>query len=267
VSSLEDKNLVSRSLSFTSTSMSHHEEAVTFISMDNVDDHTEVGRLQKVVKHLQEENQRLTNLQPKRGNPAVIGLAGFGATTLLLQFHNLGWIGVGGIVWLGIIFGGLAQLIAGLMEFATGNNFGFCAFTTYGSFWISLSAILISKQLKLYPITDQDIGAFLLVFTIMTLILWIASGRISMGLFVTFALLFTGFVLLDVSHLADVKAAEKAAAIVLILCALAAWYCMCHIIFLEVNKGKDLLPLGPSPYALVFERKSKSKAAVDISKN
>ena len=58
----------------------------------------------------------------KKGNPAVVGLAGFGMTTLLLQFHNLGIAGLGPVLAMGLIFGGLAQLIAGFMEFKTGNN-------------------------------------------------------------------------------------------------------------------------------------------------
>ncbi|HCB14750.1 MAG TPA: hypothetical protein DEP36_14450, partial [Gammaproteobacteria bacterium] len=29
--------------------------------------------------------------EQKLGNPAVVGLAGFGLTTLVLQFHNVGW--------------------------------------------------------------------------------------------------------------------------------------------------------------------------------
>ena len=54
--------------------------------------------------------------EAKLGNPAVVGLGGFGMTTLCLQFHNLGWVGIGPVLWLGLIFGGSAQLIAGLLE-------------------------------------------------------------------------------------------------------------------------------------------------------
>jgi len=63
-------------------------------------------------------------MEKKMGNPAVVGLAGFGLTTLLLQFHNIGLIGLGPVISMGFIFGGLAQLIAGFMEQKMGNNFG-----------------------------------------------------------------------------------------------------------------------------------------------
>ncbi|MCB1771269.1 MAG: acetate uptake transporter, partial [Candidatus Competibacteraceae bacterium] len=84
--------------------------------------------------------------EPKLGNPAVVGLAGFGLTTLVLQFHNVGWMpSIGPVVWLGLMFGGTAQLIAGLQEMKTGNNFGYCAFTSYGAFWIALCLMLLGN--------------------------------------------------------------------------------------------------------------------------
>lgn len=65
--------------------------------------------------------------EQKLGNPAVVGLAGFGLTTMMLQFHNVGWMGIGPVIWLGLIFGGFAQMVAGLQEMKSGNNFGYCA--------------------------------------------------------------------------------------------------------------------------------------------
>ena len=103
--------------------------------------------------------------EQKIGNPAVVGLAGFGLTTMVLQFHNVGWIGIGPVIWLGLIFGGLAQMIAGLQEMKTGNNFGYCAFTAYGCFWISLALLLIGNHYNLYVSNKTDIGWFLIAWT------------------------------------------------------------------------------------------------------
>ena len=74
----------------------------------------------------------MADAQTVNGNPAVVGLAGFGLTTMILQFHNVGWCGVGPIVALGLVFGGMAQMIAGFQEFKCGNNFGYSAFVSYG---------------------------------------------------------------------------------------------------------------------------------------
>jgi succinate-acetate transporter protein len=182
------------------------------------------------------------------GNPAVVGLGGFGMTTLILQFHNLGWIGVGPVLWLGLIFGGSAQLVAGLLEFKTGNNFGFCAFSGYGAFWISLCLYLIfgtNAQLdKAYPVlklTGTDLGAFLLVWTFFTFILFIASMRHHTTLALIFLTLLLGFIGLDIKELAGNQTVGTWAAWDLIVCALLAWYLMAHVVFAE---AKIHLPIG-----------------------
>ena len=113
--------------------------------------------------------------EQKLGNPAVVGLAGFGLTTMVLQFHNVGWMGLGPVIWLGLIFGGLAQMIAGLQEMKTGNNFGYCAFTAYGCFWIALALLLIGNHYNLYTSSKTDVGWFLVAWTLFTFILWIGS--------------------------------------------------------------------------------------------
>ncbi len=165
----------------------------------------------------------------KIGNPAVVGLAGFGMTTLILQFHNLGWVGLGPVLWLGLLFGGSAQLVAGLLEFRTGNNFGFCAFTSYGAFWISLCLYIIfgsNKELmNLYPVlkmTGHDLGIFLLVWTLFTGVLFVASLKHNGTLALVFLTLFLGFVGLDFKELAGSQALGTLAAWDLIICALLA---------------------------------------------
>ena len=75
---------------------------------------------------------------PKIANPAPLGLAGFGLTTVLLSCINAGLIpatGANAVVPLAFAFGGIAQLIAGILEYANGNTFGMVAFTSYGCFW------------------------------------------------------------------------------------------------------------------------------------
>jgi len=179
---------------------------------------------------------------PKIGNPAVVGLAGFGLTTLMLQFHNLGWAGVGPVVWLGFIFGGLAQFIAGLQEQKAGNNFGYSAFTSFGSFWISLAAILLGNKYEIYTTSGTDLGWFLVAWTLYSSILWIASARVHLAMFLTFTTLIIGFVLLDLAHFGYPEL-TKAAGWDLIVCALLAWYMMAHVIFLDLF-GRDILPVG-----------------------
>ena len=71
----------------------------------------------------------------KYANPAPVGLLGFGMTTILLNFHNAGFYPLDAMIMgMGVFFGGLAQLIAGTMEFKKGNTFGQAAFMSYGAF-------------------------------------------------------------------------------------------------------------------------------------
>ncbi len=174
----------------------------------------------------------------KKGNPAVVGLGGFGMTTLILQFHNLGLVGLGPVIWIGLVFGGTAQLIAGLLEFRTGNNFGFCAFSGYGAFWISLCFYLIfgtnadlTKSFGTLLFDGRGLGIFLLMWTFFTFILFIASMKHHTVLALLFLTLLLGFIGLDLKELAGSDIAGKLAAWDLIVCALLAWYLMAVTIY------------------------------------
>lgn len=174
---------------------------------------------------------------PALGNPAAVGLGAFGSTTLLLQFANLGFVDPAAVMWLAFFFGGLAQFIAGFLEFRLGNNFGFAAFVTYGSFWLALGGIFLSRELGVFDITGTDIGWFLVVFTGLTFIYFLGAMRQNGALSVVFLTLLIGFVLLDLGHLGAGDVWNKVAAVELIVCALSAWYLMAHVVLspLKIN--------------------------------
>ena len=176
------------------------------------------------------------------GNPAVVGLAGFGMTTILLQFHNIGLMGLGPVVAMGFIFGGAAQLIAGFQEQKMGNNFGYSAFVAYGSFWIGLGIIWILNFYKIYESSTTDVGYYLVCWTLYTAIMFVASLRIHKAMAVTFFTLLLGFVLLDLGHFID-PIWNKVAGYELFICAFSAWYMMAAIILNDLA-GKTILPFG-----------------------
>lgn len=178
----------------------------------------------------------------KLGNPAVVGLGGFGLTTLLLQLHNIGLMGIGPVLAMGIIFGGLAQFIAGFMEQKMGNNFGFCAFVGYGAFWIGLGIIWLCNHFNVYPSNHHEVGFYLLAWALFTAILLIASTRIHKAMFITFLTLEVGFILLIMGHFGN-PIFNKVAGFELIICAGAAWYMMAGIIINDLA-GKVVLPMG-----------------------
>lgn len=178
----------------------------------------------------------------KIGNPAVVGLAGFGMTTFLLQLHNLDLIGLGPVVAMGFIFGGIAQMIAGFNEQKMGNNFGYSAFVAYGSFWIGLGIIWILNHFGIYASNGKDIGYYLIGWTLYTAIMTVASLWVHRAMSITFISLLIGFILLDLAHF-GIPEAKPVAGIVLIFCAFSAWYMMAAIIINDLS-GKILLPFG-----------------------
>ncbi|MBM9520152.1 acetate uptake transporter [Desulforhopalus vacuolatus] len=188
-----------------------------------------------------------------QGNPAVVGLAGFGMTTLLLQLHNLGLCGTGVVFCTALALGGMAQLIAGFQEFKCGNNFGYSAFVVYGGFWIALALIWMLFDLqniggdnsivKHLSVNGTDLGWFLFAFTLYTLIMFFASLRVHAAMVFTFFTLVLGFIGLDLVFLCGMKSILTITAIDLIFCALGAWYMMAAII-LQTLAGKPVLPVG-----------------------
>lgn len=178
----------------------------------------------------------------KLGNPAVVGLGGFGLCALLLQLHNMGLCGIGPVLAIGFIFGGIAQLIAGFQEQKMGNNFGYAAFTAYGSFWIALCTIWVLNHFGIYSSSTTDVGFFLLGFTFLTVILWVASWFVHGAMAFTFTTLLIGFIGLDLGHF-GFPIMNKVAAAVLVVTAFSAWYMMAAIVINDVS-GRELIKVG-----------------------
>lgn len=128
-------------------------------------------------------------------NPAPLGLLAFGLTTVLLNFHNAGFYAIDAmIISMGIFYGGLAQVFAGVMEFRKGNTFGETAFTSYGFFWLSLAGILILPKLNLAAEPSATAMAFYLalwgVFTAVMFVGTLKHSRALQSVFATLAVLF-----------------------------------------------------------------------------
>src|SRR5437773_11294429 len=94
-------------------------------------------------------NESITQLKDTTGNPAPLGLLGFGMTTVLLNLHNAGFYERNSMVLaMGICYGGAAQIIAGILERRKGNTLAATAFVSYGLFWLSLVALLLPATLR-----------------------------------------------------------------------------------------------------------------------
>src|SRR3954465_9024509 len=136
---------------------------------------------------------------PITSDPAPLGLAAFAATTFMLSIFNAGWMGSGGepiVFGMALFYGGLAQLLAGMWEFRTGNTFGAVAFTSYGSFWLSFWAFeqFYADKITSPVTTGHAVGLFLIAWGIFTAYMFIASLRVSVAISVVFLLLAVTFI-------------------------------------------------------------------------
>ncbi len=132
-------------------------------------------------------------------NPGPLGLSAFALTTFVLSSVNAGLLAgtdLKIVVGLALFYGGLAQLLAGMWEFRTGNTFGATAFSSYGAFWIAVGA-----SIQLGWITSHAaFGFFLLGWTIFTLIMFLGTLRTNGGLIALFGLLFLTFLFLTIAE-------------------------------------------------------------------
>jgi len=184
-------------------------------------------------------------IQDRSANPAPLGLLAFGLTTVLLNFHNAGFYALDSMILsMGLFYGGLAQVIAGILESRKNNTFGMTAFTSYGFFWLSLVFILIMPKLGwTSPVQPTALVAYLSIWGIFTLLLFFATLKISRALQFIFASLTLLFFLLAIGDATENKAITHFAGFEGIVCGASAIYTGIANLINEVY-GKEVLPLG-----------------------
>lgn len=191
------------------------------------------------------ESTKTILVEEKTANPAPLGLMGFGMTTVLLNIHNAGFLGLDVmILGMGIFFGGLAQVIAGILEFKKNNTFGMTAFTSYGCFWLALVALNLLPMMGYGEAANSlSMAAFLLMWGIFTLFMFIGTLRISKALQVVFGTLTVLFFLLAIGNFTGSTMILTIAGYEGIICGFAAIYAAMAQVLNEVY-GKEVLPIG-----------------------
>lgn len=159
-------------------------------------------------------------------NPAPLGLMGFGMTTILLNLHNAGFFPLNAtILAMGLCFGGLAQILAGVLEYPKGNTFGVTAFTSYGFFWISLVClILMPKWGWAEPTPSSFMGCYLMLWGLFTLFMFFGTLSGPKTLQLVFALLTLLFFLLSIADITDNERLTHLAGFEGIVCGAVAIY-------------------------------------------
>jgi succinate-acetate transporter protein len=185
----------------------------------------------------------------KTANPAPLGLLGFGLTTVLLNLSNAGFYPLDSMILaMGIAYGGLAQIVAGILEYRNGNTFGTVAFSSYGFFWWSLVGLILLPNSYLFggisaPTTDAMAAFFFMwgLFTFMMFFGTLKANRAIQFVFMSLAILFfllTAHELTGNSTLGTITGYEG------IVCGLSAVYLGLAEVLNEAH-GKAFLPIGP----------------------
>ena len=191
--------------------------------------------------------ESVIELRDKTGNPAPLGLLGFGMTTVLLNFHNAGLYELNSMILaMGICYGGAAQIVAGIMEWRKGNTFATTAFLSYGLFWLSLVTLIILAKLGwATPSNDTAMAAYLAMWGLFTAVMFVGTLRMHVAGQVVFGSLTILFFLLaigdfvnagpDFRHFTGYEG---------IFCGFSAIYAGLAQLLNEIF-GKTVLPLGP----------------------
>src|SRR5699024_527202 len=191
------------------------------------------------------EKEKIVSFKEITANPAPLGLMGFGMTTVLLNIHNAGFFSLNAMILaMGIFYGGLAQVIAGIMEFKKNNTFGTTAFTSYGFFWLSLVALNILPLMGYGQAADSlSMAAYLFMWGLFTLFMFIATLRINKALQVVFGSLTILFFLLAIGNFTGSTLFLTIGGYEGILCVFSAIYAAMAQVINEVY-CKTVLPIG-----------------------
>lgn len=188
-----------------------------------------------------------TVIKDATGNPAPLGLLGFGMTTVVLNCHNAGFFELNSMILaMGICYGGLAQVIAGMMEWKKGSSFAATAFISYGFFWLSLVTLVLLPKIfpTVAPTTEPALATYLLLWGLFTGVMFIGTFRLSRALQFVFGTLTLLFFLLAYGDFTDAPAGFKHfTGYEGLVCGFSAMYTGLAQILNELFK-KDVLPLG-----------------------
>ena len=180
-------------------------------------------------------------------DPAPLGLAAFALTTFVLSMFNADLVSKAGepvVLGLALGYGGIAQILAGMWEFRTGNTFGAVAFTSFGAFWLSYWA-LVTFFVDSIPAANAGaaIGLFLWAWAIFTAYMFVASLRTTVAVAVVFFLLTITFILLGAGNSGDHTNMIKWGGYIGLATAAAAWYASFAAV-VNSTFGRIIAPVG-----------------------
>ena len=194
----------------------------------------------------QSQPMQVVAVHDTTANPAPLGLLGFGMTTVLLNFHNAGFYPLDSMILaMGIFYGGMAQIFAGIFEWKKKNTFGTTAFLSYGLFWLTLVALIVIPKFGWVPaVSSASFGAYLFMWGVFTFIMFFGTLRANRALQFVFLSLAILFFLLAANKWTGSAGIGTIAGYEGIVCGLSAVYTGLAQVLNEMY-GRTVWPLGP----------------------
>ena len=184
-------------------------------------------------------------IKDSSANPAPLGLLGFGLTTVLLNIHNAGYFEMNSMIFgMGIFYGGIAQIVAGIMESKKNNTFGFTAFVSYGFFWLSLVALWVLPKLGwAAPASEISMAYYLGIWGVLTFCFFIGTFKLNRALQIVFGSLVILFFMLAIGDATGNAQLKTLAGYEGIFCGASAIYTGIANLLNEVY-GRTVMPIG-----------------------
>jgi len=190
-------------------------------------------------------SETLVKVKDFTANPAPLGLMAFGMTTVLLNLHNAGIFSLGTMILaMGIFYGGIAQVIAGIMEWKKNNTFGAVAFISFGMFWLTLVALLVMPDMGWGVAPEASaMVAYLSMWGLFTAIMFVGTLKLNRALQVVFGTLVILLFLLAIADATGSTLLKHIAGYEGLICGFSAIYLSLAQIWNELY-ARTVVPIG-----------------------
>ncbi|MFH5834166.1 acetate uptake transporter [Halalkalibaculum sp. DA384] len=191
------------------------------------------------------EESNIITISDDTANPAPLGLFAFGMCTVLLSLINAGTIPMDSMILnMGLFYGGIAQIMVGVMESRKGNTFGWVAFTSYGFFWVSFVAINVFPDIGwMAAASDGGMIAYLVMWCVFSVVCFIGTLKLNRVLQAIFGLVVLLFVLLIIGGATGNQGITMLAGYEGVVTGIVCLYAAAAFLLNEMYDQK-LLPIG-----------------------
>jgi uncharacterized protein len=196
------------------------------------------------------QSQITQQVQITTADPSAFGLFGLAMVTLVASSAKFGWTdGVSFVLPWAIFLGGIAQLIASMLDAKHNNTFGTTAFGAFGLFWLGVGTSWLIQfgifgEAAAAAADPKQLGIAYVGYLIFSLFMTVGAMETHKVLFIIFVLIDFLFIGLSFSTFGILpEQMHKLAAVSEFLIAIFSFYGSAASV-LNTHFGKVTLPIG-----------------------